>query len=130
MPARTVILLHTLADGSWHWDWFIEKPEDVGGLLVAFRVQGRPDDPACTHFKAVPLGDHRNVYLDYEGPVSGGRGMVRRVASGKVLAFKQHGQRITIRCEFGVWSGERMKREPGEGVVIFRRLVRNGDAAE
>lgn len=28
------------------------------------------------------LADHRRLYLDYEGPVSQGRGHVRRVASG------------------------------------------------
>ena len=28
-----------------------------------------------------PLPDHRSLYLDYEGPVSGGRGYVRRVAA-------------------------------------------------
>ena len=29
-----------------------------------------------------PLAEHRREYLDYEGPVSGDRGAVRRVAGG------------------------------------------------
>ena len=29
-----------------------------------------------------PLGEHRREYLTYEGPVSGGRGEVKRVAGG------------------------------------------------
>lgn len=34
--------------------------------------------------EATPLADHRAAYLDYEGPVSGGRGSVVRVAWGAV----------------------------------------------
>ncbi len=32
--------------------------------------------------QVTPLPDHRREYLDYEGPVSGDRGHVRRVAAG------------------------------------------------
>jgi hypothetical protein len=39
---------------------------------------------AWNFVRAYPLGDHRIAYLDYEGPVSGDRGYVRRLDAGKV----------------------------------------------
>lgn len=47
------------------WTWAIDEPVVAGGDLSARR-----------------LADHRPAYLDYEGPISGGRGTVRRVAEG------------------------------------------------
>lgn len=53
--------------------------EDDGRL----RTWRLPEDPAGPGpSPAVPLPDHRLAYLDYEGPVSGGRGEVRRWDEG------------------------------------------------
>ena len=81
---RTVILRHTLPDGSWHYDWLVQR---AGLALVpTWRTgQSRPDDAAVESFEAERIGDHRAMYLDYEGEVSGGRGSVERVASGEVI---------------------------------------------
>lgn len=78
---RAVLLLHELPDGTSHYDWMIERCEQ--GPLVAFRVGERIDVRTCFEWTAQRLPDHRRAYLDYEGEVSGGRGHVRRVASGK-----------------------------------------------
>ena len=79
---QTVLLRHDLPDGTHHFDWFIQRLPEPGSPLRAFRVRDRIDGPGLDRFEAEPIGDHRPVYLDYEGPVSGGRGRVRREASG------------------------------------------------
>lgn len=82
MP-RTVLLLHTLPDGSNHVDWLTER----GPALAAFRLPRRPDEPGWETLDATRLPDHRMLYLDYEGEVYGGRGHVRRLAAGAVESW-------------------------------------------
>jgi hypothetical protein len=73
MP-RFVVLEHD--HPFLHWDLLLE----VGSHLRAWRLAGPPEPgkviPATANFL------HRLLYLDYEGPVSGGRGTVRRSDAG------------------------------------------------
>ena len=59
-----------------HWDLFLE----AGPVLRSWRILAPldPDRPV----PAEPGPDHRLLYLDYEGPVSAGRGTVARVDTG------------------------------------------------
>ncbi|MHC4878253.1 MAG: DNA polymerase ligase N-terminal domain-containing protein [Planctomycetota bacterium] len=59
-----------------HWDLMLEW----GDALKTWRLDRIPQEPGS--IDAVPLPDHRRVYLDYEGPVSGNRGNVQRIDSG------------------------------------------------
>ena len=74
MP-RFVILSH-----DWptpHWDFLLES----GPVLRAWRLLEEPapnrDVPAEANF------DHRLLYLDYEGPLSGDRGSVLAARSAR-----------------------------------------------
>ena len=59
-----------------HWDFMIE----AGARLRAWRLL---DEPARGRpIRAEAIGDHRTAYLDYEGPVGGGRGRVSRWDAG------------------------------------------------
>jgi len=75
MP-RYVILWHELsetAEQSSHWDFMIQ----VGGeSLHTWAIRQPPDECAVQH--VVRLANHRPLYLDYEGPISGDRGQVRQ----------------------------------------------------
>lgn len=77
-----------------------------GGLLTTFRMEVgvhglRP--PAA--LGAERLADHRRVYLEYEGPLSGDRGEVRRVASGTFEGgFSADGASLAVRVDFGAGS--------------------------
>ncbi len=73
MP-RFVILEHDFP--SMHWDFMLE----IGDTLRTWRLHGQPEPGLA--IRAEPLGDHRKAYLDYEGPVSGNRGSVRRWDAG------------------------------------------------
>lgn len=89
-PAPTVLLRHVLPDGSEHVDWMIAHTAESGAALISFRL------PAPLHtmregeeLPAESIGDHRAAYLDYEGPVSGGRGHVERLARGMVINARE-----------------------------------------
>ncbi|HYE21433.1 MAG TPA: hypothetical protein VEA69_23500 [Tepidisphaeraceae bacterium] len=58
-----------------------------GGPLYTWRCPYIPTEIAVT--PATRLPNHRPIYLDYEGPVSGGRGRVTRVAGGRCLFFRR-----------------------------------------
>ncbi len=60
-----------------HWDLMLE----CKGVLRTWRLDRVPTVTAT--ISAEPLPDHRLAYLDYEGPVSGDRGTVKRVDAGQ-----------------------------------------------
>jgi hypothetical protein len=67
--SRFTILEHD--HPTLHWDLLLE----AGGALRTWRLAQPPEGPQP--IPATPLPDHRLAYLDYEGPVSGNRGVVR-----------------------------------------------------
>ncbi len=77
LPLRFVILHHTGVP-SPHFDLMLETSPN--GPLATWRCPIWPLPAGET--PVVRLADHRRHYLDYEGPVSGDRGEVRRVARG------------------------------------------------
>jgi len=86
MESRFVILLHETADGS-HWDLMLES----GDVLLTWRLECDPTTHAQWPIPARRIADHRRAYLEYEGPISGNRGRVRRIAEG-VVHFEKTGQ--------------------------------------
>ncbi len=84
----TVQLRHALPDGTSHIDWMIAPDHDGRDDLITFRAPGRIDELAPGASLTVErIDDHRPAYLAFEGPVSGGRGAVRRVGEGRVTAW-------------------------------------------
>ena len=73
MP-RYVILEHDYP--SLHWDLMLE----AGEVLRTWRL-AEPPQPGRT-VQATAVFDHRLMYLDYEGPISGNRGKVVRWDAG------------------------------------------------
>jgi hypothetical protein len=70
MP-RFVILIHD--HPVLHWDFLLED----GDRCRAWRLTLDPGE-SINQIPALELPDHRSLYLNYEGPVSGGRGTVTR----------------------------------------------------
>lgn len=84
-PARRrfVVLLHD--HPLLHWDLMLED----GDALRTWRL---PRDPGRHDvMEAEEIAPHRLAYLDYEGPVSQGRGTVRRVAAGTTTILRTEG---------------------------------------
>jgi hypothetical protein len=68
---RYAILEHQQAQ-QVHWDFFIERDD----VLQAWRLDELPRPNTAVPCSSAP--DHRLVYLDYEGPLTGDRGKVIR----------------------------------------------------
>lgn len=124
MPApRYAILLHRQGEGD-HWDFLLEKDE----ALTAWRLLADPlaASPGAV-IPAEKLPDHRKLYLSYEGPVSGDRGEVRRVAEGtyELLAADEACWRVRLA---GRLSGEyRLEaKQPGDQRWTFRAVSGGG----
>ncbi|MEM8781419.1 MAG: hypothetical protein AAGE65_01065 [Planctomycetota bacterium] len=88
---RTVLLRHARR-GDTHFDWMFETPGPRAAAepMTTFRV-GVPWD-AWAQLPSVPLTPrppHRRAYLTRQGPVSGGRGFVTRVAAGTLDVLDQ-----------------------------------------
>lgn len=118
-PLRWVLLRHTLADGSWHFDWMLERerpaaPDDPNARrLLTLRTLTRPDELTPAAFDAVLIPDHRARYLDYQGPISGGRGRVDRVVGGTCLWHELGGSRMDV--QLLTPHRRRWRGEPIEG---------------
>lgn len=68
---KFVILRHEGPRGL-HWDFMLQS----GGTLRTWALAEEP--LAGRTIAAEPLADHRIEYLELEGPISGGRGVVAR----------------------------------------------------
>lgn len=77
MEGRYTVARHD-APGGTHWDLFLE----AGTVLKSWRLAAPPERGEVA---SEPMADHRLLYLDYEGEVSGGRGTVVRHASGRYV---------------------------------------------
>lgn len=104
MP-RFVILEHD--HPTRHWDLMLE----CGEVLRTWRLEGPPR--AGEAIAATAAFDHRLVYLDYEGPISGGRGRVIRRESGTFLWQMQAVDRVVVHLQ-----GEHLR-----GVLHLERVA-------
>lgn len=108
---RWAILRHDVPGEGWHLDLLLARPD--ADSLVTFRIV----DPAATDLlrgarpwsrTAARLPDHRAVYLDYEGAISGGRGSVSRLASGALEWLHAAEGSLRVRLNpLGILSAER-----------------------
>lgn len=87
MP-RYVILEHD--HPRRHWDFMLE----AGPVLRTWRLLAPPETGRTV--EAEPTFDHRLVYLDYEGPISGGRGMVSRWDWGTFTWITAEANALTV----------------------------------
>ena len=113
-----------------HWDLMIER-EGTGleHRLATWRLDVLPHAWAESLLLeaaqeeretiAVALPDHRAHYLDYEGPLSGGRGTVSRIAEGAVEWIEDSADRIAVRISAS---------SPGHGGMV--KLIRGGRSTE
>src|SRR5262245_46545721 len=104
MP-RYVILEHDHPE--LHWDFMLES----GDVLRSWRLAEPPQ--AGRAVRATASFDHRRMYLDYEGPVSGGRGRVTRWDAGTFRGEADRDEPVAVHLD-----GARLR-----GSVIVRRVT-------
>jgi hypothetical protein len=93
---RYVVLHHTGIDEP-HFDLMFER--EPKGALVTVRCT---DWPPTRQTRFEHIGDHRRDYLEYEGPVSGNRGQVRRVEAGTCTVKVDRGDLLQLRLSSGM----------------------------
>lgn len=116
------LLRHTLPDGSSHYDWLLARTERVVAddrCLLTLRIDERADLIPAGAFVADRLPDHRGLYLKHEGPVSGDRGSVERVARGVCAIARETPDlvEVTLRWESGEPLRARATRA-GDGTFL------------
>jgi DNA polymerase Ligase (LigD) len=82
-----------------HLDLFLE----AGGVVRSWRLLAPLAAGAVV--LAEPTGDHRLLYLDYEGPVSGDRGSVTRVDGGTFIWEADSPEHLVVRIKGTRFAG-------------------------
>jgi hypothetical protein len=82
------VVLHHSGVLPEHFDLLLEPPSPpTGQLLLTWRIE-IPPGTWSTGTAARRQPDHRPVYMEYEGEISGNRGRVRRVAAGTAVVLE------------------------------------------
>jgi hypothetical protein len=100
-----------------HWDFMFEQQ----GSLRTWRLAQPPQDGA--EIEAQSLADHRLDYLDYEGPVSGGRGCVTRWDRGECEVSSSEAGSLTLRLSGARLRGAATLRPEADGATWTFRYV-------
>lgn len=124
MDQRPNVLRFVLLEHRWngvHWDFMLESE----GRLRTWAI----DEPVVAGriLPARALDDHRSAYLDYQGPVAGGRGSVARVDQGTYVASEWTAERVRARVaglqlvgEVLLWKYPLESSGPGRSNWKFR----------
>jgi len=119
MP-RFVLLEH-----DWegvHWDFMLERGEVLRTWAIDAPIVSGRDLPARA------LADHRRIYLDYEGEISGGRGRVRRLDSGTYRVLEWSAERVRVEVVGSQLAGEmELRLVDGESLDSPRWIFRIGN---
>jgi hypothetical protein len=111
MP-RYVILEHD--HPVRHWDFMLE----AGEKLRTWRLAEPPAPDRAV--AAEPSFDHRSHYLDYEGPVSGGRGRVVRWDAGTFTWQADEPERLEIQVHGSRLCGVAVLEQTADGQWSLR----------
>lgn len=87
MP-RYVILEHDYP--TLHWDFMLE----IGSVLRTWRLEAPPVQGS--NIRAEAIGDHRRMYLAYEGALIGDRGSVTRWDTGEFEVERCDSARVDV----------------------------------
>jgi hypothetical protein len=110
MP-RFVLLFHDCPPSFGkpsHWDLMLERH----GALMTWSLAESPASwrmspgHGVIELEAARLPDHRLAYLDYEGPVSGDRGQVKRLDRGDYEIVDESPEWLHVRLDGAVAIGE------------------------
>lgn len=91
LQGRFVLLRHEIESnqqGDSHWDLMLE----AGDSLLTWRLNALPKSASIRKMQSLlakRIADHRPVYLDYEGEISGNRGSVRQVLKGTYVQLSE-----------------------------------------
>jgi len=94
------VIQHHSGHGADHCDLMLQR----GDVLWTWQL----DEPLSPQAGAMParrIGDHRLAHLDYEGPISRGRGQCRIVDRGRLSWLELGDERIVVALRDGSSAG-------------------------
>jgi len=106
------------AQRAVHWDFLIERPDHE--RLPTWRLTANPLTTPVP-IPAERLPDHRPVYLDFEGDVSGKRGTVRRLDRGPATLERLAGDELRAALTGTALTGHIEIARTPTGQLLFRR---------
>ena len=108
MPKAFAILIHT-GQGAGHYDFLLEQTQQASASTWQFTDNPLelmlPGDVNQTKIVGRKIQDHRLMYLDYEGPLSNGRGQVRRLDGGTYEIISQADTKMIFCLSGGAMQG-------------------------
>jgi len=124
--ARFVLLEHDTrtaagvpsAERGVHWDLLVEIPGQA--LIPTWRLAANPLTTPGP-IPALRIKDHRRMYLEYEGPVSGDRGCLRRVEAGQGEQAMIAGETLLVHLTGQELRGWFEVVRQADGRTVFRR---------
>jgi hypothetical protein len=122
-----VLLKHETDDGV-HWDFMIAMPDREG--LATWRLSENPIDQTERAIAAAPIGDHRRVYLDFEGDIGRGRGSVTRVDRGHSRVTAHDSRQIQLKLFGRRLRGEFRLTTREDAVVELSRVLKRRDPSD
>jgi hypothetical protein len=94
-------------------------------LLPTWQLAENPLQ-AAGEIPAQPIGDHRRLYLDYEGEITGGRGSVRRLERGPATIQRLEGDELVVVLEGRHLRGRFEITRGQAGQIVFRPAGHGG----
>lgn len=124
MPAF-VLLEHCVrranhAPPDVHWDLLLDAPE--WERLPTWRLARNPLVSAGD-IPADRIKDHRRLYLDFEGELSDGRGLVTRIERGAATIEQLAGERLAVVLEGAALRGRFETVRDAGGALVWRRCA-------
>ena len=99
-----------------HWDFLLE----AGNVLRAWRLLEEPE--LGKTISAEANFDHRLIYLDYVGPLSGHRGSVTRWDAGTFEWIENDANRVVVELSGTKLAGEvELEKQAGWRFLFVRR---------
>jgi len=133
MP-RFVLLRHECPpqfEKPSHWDFMLEW----GAVLRTWELRELPrawadllgessssESSSSDSVNLIPLPDHRLAYLEYEGPLTGGRGSVERCDHGTYEILGESPDQVTVHLEGKFLSGPSRLRRGVEEVWVLDQI--------
>ena len=101
---RTVLLKHDAPAGV-HYDWMLEPPGTGLQRLWTCRVYWPVAQwPTKGTWEVEVIAPHRRDFLDYQGPLTHGRGTVSRIERGLYTQLTWLDDRLELDLTFSCWS--------------------------
>ena len=126
-PMRFVLLHHIDWPGhADHYDLMLQTARGDDDESTVLETYSSEEDELPDGIKQIAMRrvkPHRRMYLDYQGPVSGGRGLVRRIDVGELRNYGVDGEKNVSFEMFGrLFKGKYLISLNRSNQLVFMKI--------